>query len=264
MASEQDSVSWGVNEMSLIFPWPKTGTAVLIEGPRQLGLRFVIEMLCEEISSDSPVYWVDGGMSLDPSALIRPLSARGMPASRIELLRACRAFTAHQMVDLLRRLDGEIRTYVDRGKPRLVVITDLTKMFADRQLNGAESRAMLEECLDTIQTLSRNMNLLFVLTLAESDASRNQRNMADKIRRVVDERITIKSWKEEHIVATNHMLDLTTSPMVTLPFSATLLDFYLEDHSSIVVCTSPPFNKISSVMPNGESMDSEARSASAL
>ena len=264
MASEQDSVSWGVNEMSLIFPWPKTGTAVLIEGPRQLGLRFVIEMLCEEISSDSPVYWVDGGMSLDPSALIRPLSARGMPASRMELLRACRAFTAHQMVDLLRRLDREIRTYADRGKPRLVVITDLTKMFADRQLNGAESRAMLEECLDTIQTLSRNMNLLFVLTLAESDASRNQRNMADKIRRVVDERITIKSWKEEHIVATNHMLDLITSPMVTVPSSATLLDFYLEDHSSIVVCTSPPFNKISSVMPNGESMDSEARSASAL
>jgi hypothetical protein len=106
------------------------------------------------------------------------------------------------MVDLLRRLDEEIRTYADRGKPRLVVITDLTKMFADRQLNGAESRAMLEECLDTIQLLSRNMGLLFVLTLAESDASRNQRNMTDKIRRIVDERITIKSWKEEHIVAT--------------------------------------------------------------
>ena len=101
MASEQDSVSWGVNEVSLIFPRPKTGTTVLIEGPRQLSLRFVIEMLCEEISSDSPVYWVDGGMSLDPSALIRPLSARGMPASRMELLRACRAFTAHQMVCLL-------------------------------------------------------------------------------------------------------------------------------------------------------------------
>lgn len=264
MAPEQDSVSWGVNEMSLIFPRPKTGTAMLIEGPRQLSLRFVIEMLCEEISSDSPVYWVDGGMSLDPSALIRPLSARGMPASRIELLRACRAFTAHQMVDLLRRLDGEIRTCAYREKPRLVVITDLTKMFADRQLIEAESRAMLKECLDTIQTLSRNMNLLFVLTLAESDASRNQKNMADKIRRVADERITIKSWKEEHIVATNHMLGLTTSPMVTVPFSATLLDFYLEDHSSIVVCTSPPFNKISSVMPNGESIDSEARSASAL
>ena len=108
------------------------------------------------------------------------------------------------------------------------------------------------------------MNLLFVLTLAESDASLNQRNMADKIRRKVDERITIKSWKEEHIVATNHMLDLTTSPMVTAPFSVTLLDFYPGDQSSIVVCTSPPFNKISSVMPNGESMDSEARSASAL
>ena len=70
MASEQDSVSWGVNKMSMIFPRPKTGTAVLIEGPRKLSLRFVIEMLCEEISSDSPVYWVDGGMSLDPSALI--------------------------------------------------------------------------------------------------------------------------------------------------------------------------------------------------
>ena len=264
MASEQDSVSWGVNEMSLIFPRPKTGTSVLIEGSRQSSLRLVIEMLCEEISSDSPVYWLDGGMSLDPSALICPLSARGMPASRIELLRACRAFTAHQMVDLIRRLDEEIRTYAGRGKPRLVVITDLTKMFADRQLNRAESRAMLEECLDTIQMLSRNMNLLFVLTLAESDASLNQRNMADKIRRKVDERITIKSWKEEHIVATNHMLDLTTSPMVTAPFRVTLLDFYPGDQSSIVVCTSPPFNKISSVMPNGESMDSEARSASAL
>ncbi len=264
MASEQDLLSWGVNQMSLIFPRPRTGTAVLIEGSRQSSLRFVIEMLCEEISSDGPVYWVDGGMSLDPSALIRPLSARGLPASRIGLLRACRAFTAHQMVDLLRRLDEEIRSYADRGKPRLVVITDLAKMFADRQLKGAESRAMLEECLDSIQMMSKNMNLLFILTLAKSDVSRNKRNMTDKIRRAVDERITIKSWKEEHIVATNHMLDLTTSPMIAAPFSATLLDFYPADHSSIVVCTSPPFNKISSVMPNGESMDSEARSASAL
>ena len=264
MASEQDSISWGVNEMSLVFPRPKTGTAVLIEGQRQSSLRFVIEMLCEEISADSPVYWVDGGMSLDPSALIQPLSARGLPASRIGLLRACRAFTAHQMVDLLRRLDEEMRTYADRGKPRLVVITDLARMFADRQLNRAESQAMLEECLDTIQMLSKNMNLLFVLTLVESDVPRNQGNIVDKIRRVVDERITIKSWKEEHLVATNHMLDLSASPMVTAPFSATLLDFYTADQSSIVVCTSPLFNNISSVMSNGESMDSEARSASAL
>ena len=264
MASEQDSVSWGVSEMSLIFPRPKTSTVMLIEGSRQSSLRFVIEMICEEISSDTPVYWVDGGMSLNPSALIHPLSARGSPTTCIGLLRACRAFTAHQMVDLIRRLDEEIRAYADRKKPRLVVVTDLAKMFADRQLNGAESRAMLEECLDTIQMLSKSMNLLFVLTLAESGASRNQRKMVDKIRGLVDDRITIKSWKDEHIVATNHMLDLTTSPMITAPLSATLLDFYPVDQSSIVVCTSPPFNKISSVIPNGESMDSEARSASAL
>ena len=168
------------------------------------------------------------------------------------------------MVDLLRRLDEEIQTYADRSKLRLVVVTNLTKMFSDRQVNRAESRAMLRECLDIIQMLSKNMNLLFVLTLVESDMIRNQRETTDKIRRLADDRITIKSWIEGDIVATHDILDLITSPMTASPFSSTLLDFYTVDHSSSVVCTPPPFNRVSRVMPNGESIDNEARSASAL
>lgn len=264
MAFEQDSISWGVDEISLLFPRPKTGTMALIEGSRQCSLRLIIEMLCEEISLDNPVYWIDGGMSLDPSALVRPLSIRKIPTNRIELLRACRAFTAHQMVDLLRRLGEEIQNYANRSKLRLVVVTSLTKMFSDRQVNRAESRAMLRECLDIIQMLSKNMNLLFVLTLVESDTTRNQRETTDKIRKLADDRITIKSWIEGDIVATHDILDLITSPMTASSFSSTLLDFYTADHSSSVVCTPPPFNRVSSVMPNGESIDNEARSASAL
>ena len=74
MAATVERVSWGVRNLSMAIPGPETGGILLVEGGKRAGLALCRVMLCEVISAGRPVHWVDGGMSLDPSALIRPLS----------------------------------------------------------------------------------------------------------------------------------------------------------------------------------------------
>ena len=84
-------------------------------GGKRAGLSLCREMLCQEIYAGRPVHWIDGGMSLDPSALIRPLSDRGRTPSSLSLLRTCRAFTAHQMHELVSRLERDLLVFEDGG-----------------------------------------------------------------------------------------------------------------------------------------------------
>ena len=164
MASAVERVSWGVRNLSMAIPGPETGGILLVEGGKRAGLALCREMLCEEIYAGRPVHWVDGGMSLDPSALIRPLSDRGRTPSSLSLLRACRAFTAHQMHELVSRLEKDLLVFEGGGDVRLVVLSDLASMFADSQVKKAEGTSMLESCLRVSKRVAEEEGLLVAVS----------------------------------------------------------------------------------------------------
>ena len=182
MPDAVERVSWGIRNLSTTVPGPETGGILLVEGGKSLGLALCREMLCEEIYEGRPVHWIDGGMSLDPSALIRPLSDRGRNPSSLSLLRTCRAFTAHQMHELVSRLEEDLLVFEDGGDVRLVVLSDLAGMFADNQVKKAEGIAMLENCLRVSKSIAEEKNLLVVITVVRKRSPSLPKTMISTMR----------------------------------------------------------------------------------
>ena len=134
MGHSTNLISWGAVGLSSSFPKPATGRTLLLAGKRNCTHAVAFEMICDEICSGRIVHWIDGGMALDPSRLIPLLSKRGSSPEKLRLLQGCRAFTAHQMVDLVRRAKEDIRSNAQESEIRLVLITDLIGMFGDMQV----------------------------------------------------------------------------------------------------------------------------------
>ena len=244
-------------------PGPKTGGILLVEGGKSVGLALCREMLCEEIYAGRPVHWIDGGMSLDPSALIRPLSDRGRNPSSLSLLRTCRAFTAHQMHELISRLEEDLLVFEDGGDVRLVVLSDLAGMFADNQVKKAEGIAMLENCLRVSKSIAEEKNLLVVITVVRKRSPSLPKTMISTMRGQADDRISLISYRGGQMTARLDSLGITVRPLSNRVPYPRLSDFTGETQSSSDVCTEPPLESLSSERPNGDSKDDAARSASA-
>jgi hypothetical protein len=263
MGRDSNLISWGVPGLSASFPKPATGRTLLLEGAKKYSHNLVSEMICDEICSGRPIHWIDGGMALDPSGLIPMLSKRGRPPDELRLLRGCRAFTAHQMVDLVRRARGDIRPREGESEIRLVVITDLASMFGDMQVKRAEGKSMLSESLGLIKSLSRTQNVLVVMTMPVPRDCDPYKPLYAQMNDHADDKVSVPFYDGTNIVATHHSLQVSASSIQTLSTRVSLRDFYGTSHSSKVVCMRPPLDNVSSETPNGESIEKEARRASA-
>ena len=76
---------------------------ICLEGGKYQTAEIAYVLASQEISMGNKVYWVDGGSLLDPTR-IELLSLRD-PVSYLDSLHACRAFTAHQMSEIFRRME---------------------------------------------------------------------------------------------------------------------------------------------------------------
>jgi len=263
MAAAAERVSWGIQNLSKAIPGPETGGIVLVEGSKRVGLALCREMLCEEIYAGRPVHWVDGGMSLDPSALIRPLSDRGRNPSSLSLLRTCRAFTAHQMHELVSRLETDLLVFEDSKDVRLVVLSDLASMFADNQVKKAEGIAMLEKCMRTSKMIAEERDLLMVITVVRRRSAPLPKTMISTMRNYADDRISLISYVGGQMTARVDSLGITVRPLSNRSPYPRLSDFTGAVQSSRDVCTEPSLESLSSDRPNGDNKDDAARSASA-
>ncbi len=263
MISDTAIVPWGVEALSKTFPAPVTGNTMLLEGSNGQAHAIAMEMVCSEISSGRPVHWIDGGMLLDPSKIIPILTRKSGSSNDLRLLQGCRAFTAHQMLDLVRRAQNDVNSMDNHRNIRLVIITELIRMFADTQVRRSEGQAMLGECLSLINALSRCKNILILMTMTSGGKSAIYGGLSNKMRKYADERVSVFSYNGTDVVATHHNLEISCSPIQNLQHCITLNDFHPVIHSSNLVCTRPPFDNKSSEIPNGDNMESVARRASA-
>ena len=107
MECERLQLSWGMGFLDTEYPKIETGETVLIRGRRSSNEILINHLICEELSKRQPVYWIDGGMRLDPSLLIPTLLKKNGKITNLDYLYASRGFTAHQMLEIIKRLARE-------------------------------------------------------------------------------------------------------------------------------------------------------------
>ncbi len=263
MTNERHNVSWGIRFLNSKLPSPGVGGMLLIEGSKRSTRYLTRRMICEELAKGRPVHWIDGGMGLDPSKLIRPLARKKRGIEVLDNLHACRGFTAHQMAEIIKRLASESPNDENLVKGRLIVISDLASMFADTQVKRAEGSAMLKESLSNIQYIAKKWNSLVLVTVNYQAKPFLSKSMKSELKNAASDRLTILSQSKGVITAKLHSIDMTVQPLVKRNPQVSLQEFTVPDHISKVVWTDPPEANSSSDNPNGDNSAEAARKASA-
>ena len=248
--------------MASSFPPPRAGEVVLAEGSKRCSLALVEAMICDELERGMSAIWIDGGMVLDPSALISSLSRRGLRPTLLDNLRVCRAFTAHQMVEVVRRVESDISSDDGLQSARLIVTTELACMFPDEQVKPAEGRSMLRSSMAMISSLAKERGMLALVTANYRRAPGIPRDMRSTMREIADDRVTLLSYSDGLITSRLASVGITSAPLSSVSHP-TLLDFAAAGHMPRVVCEDPHDSSSASETPKGEINADAARRARA-
>ena len=257
--------------LDLQLPRPRTGTLLLLEQERGEMMPLVHGMVCDELAEGRPVHWIDGGMRFDPSDILSLLLWRDCPSDAMDRLHACRGFTAHQTAAIVERLAAEA---TEESPPerlsggRLVVASDLARMFADPQINRAEGRALLRKTLEGLRTTAETSDSLVVITTRRRTSPILPKALRANLEHAADD--CLRAFRAGRGVRrggrSTSLLHLASIGL-TVPWAelaegqTSLLEFRPHAHIVSEVCTDLPPLIPSSDQPNGARSAVAARMA---
>lgn len=158
---------------------------ICLEGGKYQTAEIAYVLASQEISMGNKVYWVDGGSLLDPTR-IELLSLRD-PVSYLDSLHACRAFTAHQMSEIFRRMERSGDGGTELQEDCLLIVTSVHSMFLDTQLGVAEGNMLLRNTLERIRRISRNRRLAVLMTIDRGHKPPTPAKVRSLLKKVSDE-----------------------------------------------------------------------------
>jgi len=133
----------GIPKIDDVFPgFPGGEFVVLVGHPLCTMLSFLLSVRCQlpfkEGGLNSRVIYIDGGNTFDPYAVSAIAQEYALePKSALEKILISRAFTAYQLTALVfEKLEAALKRY----RSKLVVISDITGLFLDRDVPKMESR----------------------------------------------------------------------------------------------------------------------------
>jgi len=133
----------GIPKLDAVFPGFQRGEfAVLVGRPLCTMLSFLLSVRCQlpfkKGGLNSRVVYVDGGNTFDLYAVSAIAQEYGLdPKSVLEKILVSRAFTAYQLTELVfEKLEAASKRY----RSKLVVISDITGLFLDRDVPKIEGR----------------------------------------------------------------------------------------------------------------------------
>lgn len=137
------ALALGIPKLDEVFPGLQRGEfAVLIGRPLGTLLSFLLSVRgqfpLEKGGLNSRVVYIDGGNTFDPYAVSAIAQEYVLdPKSVLEKIFISRAFTAYQLTALIfEKLEEALKRY----RSRLVVISDITGLFLDRDVPKIEGR----------------------------------------------------------------------------------------------------------------------------
>ena len=133
----------GIPKLDAVFPVFQRGEfAVLVGRPLCTMLSFLLSVRCQlpfkKGGLNSRVVYVDSGNTFDLYAVSAIAQEYGLdPKSVLEKILVSRAFTAYQLTELVfEKLEAASKRY----RSKLVVISDITGLFLDRDVPKIEGR----------------------------------------------------------------------------------------------------------------------------
>jgi len=133
----------GIPKLDEAFPGFQSGEfAVLVGRPLSTMLSFLLSVRCQlpfkRGGLNSRVVYIDGGNTFDPYAVSAIAQEYGLePRSVLEKIFISRAFTGYQLTALIfEKLEETLKRY----RSKLVVISDITGLFLDRDVPKTEGR----------------------------------------------------------------------------------------------------------------------------
>tara|TARA_B100000900_G_scaffold415661_1_gene446473 strand:- start:722 stop:1513 length:792 start_codon:yes stop_codon:yes gene_type:complete len=263
MNSERLQLSWGIDFLDTKYPKIETREVMLIRGKKSSNSHLIKYIICEELSKQKPVYWIDGGMGLDPSLLIPILLKKNGKVTDLDYLHACRGFTAHQMLEIIKRLASKTEEEDKLHRGKLIVISDLVNMFTDEQVSSSEGNAMLKMSLYYIKEIVQKYNSVAILTVGSKQESYLSQSMKDTLTTEIRNSISIISKSREITVLKSELTGMVTNPLLIRNYKSYSQDLEVSSQVSKVVCTDPVKMISSSEIPNGDKSADDARKAKA-
>jgi hypothetical protein len=133
----------GIPKLDEVFPGFQSGDfSVLVGRPLCTVLSFLLSVRCQlpfgKGGLNSRVVYIDGGNTFDPYAVSAIAQEYGLePRAVLEKILISRAFTAYQLTELVfEKLEETSKRY----RSKLVVISDITGLFLDRDVPKIEGR----------------------------------------------------------------------------------------------------------------------------
>jgi|MDTC01.3.fsa_nt_gb hypothetical protein len=261
MECERLQLSWGMGFLDTEYPKIETGETVLIRGRRSSNEILINHMICEELSKRQPVYWIDGGMRLDPSLLIPTLLKKNGKITNLDYLYASRGFTAHQMLEIIKRLAREKENKKGLHSGRLIIISDLVNMFMDEQVSSSEGKSMLKKSLSYIKEIAMEYNSAVILTIGSKQESFLSHAMRDVLESEIKDSISIISQSREIMILESKSTGIVVNPLITQNYISDLQEVDIDNQVSKVVWTHPLESISSSEIPKGDKSAKVARRA---
>jgi len=269
-------VVWGDAQLDSSLPPPETGHLLLLDQSSREMYPALLRMAASELASGHPVHWLDGACRFDPIPLMPLLHWRGArPHVALADLHVCRGFTAHQLSAQVDRLAAEASsdTVPDRlANGRLVVVSNLPRMFVDPQVRRSEGGAMLRRALLRLRRIAKSTDSVVVASSSRDVMPPLPRSMRQEARTISDDvirseplRTKVRKRRGELPMRLSHESSNIRFDWIPLPWQqSSLRDFERGHQASRLDCLRAPSPIRSSDQPNGERIAETARTANGV
>jgi len=188
----------------------------LLEGQHEFLLNLVARIIVHTVSfSDRDVIYVDGGNTLDPYLLTTACRLfRQDPEYVLRHIQVARAFTVFQLDTMLTQ---NLERILDQVKPRLVLVSCISELYLDRDVNWSEAKVLFESGFLKLQEMTKKYNTTTILTNLDRDRSIHRFELGRRLRQWLEpeNRINLKrpsANKLRFVKGTGEFLDYLPLP----------------------------------------------------
>ncbi len=179
--STQTRLSINMHNIDQLFPGFEEGDFAVLHGtnavlPLSLLLCVRAQLPNQLGGLGSDTVFIDGGNSFRLYNVSRIAQIHQLnPRQVLQRIQIARAFTAYQLVSLITDKMGDI---VDRVGAKLVVISDVTDLFLDEDLQAEEARSIFSHVTEYLAAFAKEKQIVLLATCHPHKSSR--RNLSLK------------------------------------------------------------------------------------
>jgi hypothetical protein len=158
-------LSLGFQLLDDVFPGLEFGDFAVLHGSGVSFMSFALSVRCQlplaRNGLDSSTVFVDGGNMFNPYLIAEIARSYGLDSRAVlEKVYVSRAFTAYQLSSLiLEKLESALK----RRRARLLIVSDATSLFLDRDLPKVEARELfMKVCVKLSEIASEKQTIIVV------------------------------------------------------------------------------------------------------